>query len=262
MLEITVYVNIIALRSFYASLLGQHVQQTIAAALKRYHRSITGERIMGLGYAVPYLEPFAQKSERCFAFMPARQGASIWPSADCVATALVFEEDLPLPDASVDCIIMVHSLEQAENAEETMRELWRVLAPNGRLIVVVTNRRGLWAHAEFTPFGNGEPYSHRQLQELLEQANFFCGPIRETLHFLPHRNWRFGPFSSLGEKLVQRFFPYFGGVLIMEAQKRLYKSLPVTKRYSRRVFVPAFHPQPTARRDNASFNRGSVNNTD
>ncbi|RCL00756.1 MAG: Methyltransferase [Candidatus Tokpelaia sp. JSC189] len=242
-LEIIVCVSIIALRSFYASLLGQHVQQTIAGVLKCYYRAIRGERIMGFGYAIPYLAPFSQKAERCFAFMPAHQGASIWPSADRVATALIFEGDLPLSDASVDCIIMVHALEYTENAEETMRELWRVLVPNGRLIVVVTNRSSLWAHAEFTPFGKGESYSHYQLQKLLGRTNFFYGPITETLHFLPRRNWHFGPFPSLGEKILQWFCPYFGGVLIIEAQKRLYKSMPVPKRYSHGVFVPAFHLQ-------------------
>jgi len=254
------YVNIIALRSFYASLLGLHVQQTISAFFKRYYRSTAGERVIGLGYAIPYLECFARNAERCFAFMPARQGACLWPSADAVATALVFEEDLPLPDASVDRIIMVHALEHTENAEETMRELWRVLVPNGRLVIVVANRQGFWAHSEFTPFGNGEPYSHSQLLGLLEQTGFFCGPVRETLHFLPRKNWRFGAFSAFYEKIAQRFFPYFGGVLIVEAQKRLYKSLPVIKRHSRRIFVPALQPQPTVRYNKPVFSQDRTNN--
>lgn len=247
------HVNIIALRAFYASLLGQQVQQTISTAIRSCQRPDAAERLMGFGYAVPYLESFAGKAERSFAFMPARQGASVWPAADAVATALVFEEDLPLPDAAVDCILMAHALEHTENAQETMREMWRVLVPNGRLVVVVANRRGFWAHAEFTPFGNGEPYSRAQLLALLEQAGFFCGPVRETLHFLPRKNWRSGVFSSFYEKNAQRCFPYLGGVLIVEAQKRLYKRLHVARRASRRVFAPALKPQPIIQRDEAAF---------
>jgi len=256
------YVNIIALRSFYASLLGQRVQQTISATLRRCHRPAARKRVMGLGYAIPYLEPFAYRSECCFAFMPARQGACLWPAADAVATALVFEEDLPLPDASVDHILMIHALEHTENVEETLRELWRVLVPDGRLVLVVTNRQGLWARSEFTPFGNGKPYSRSQLLGLVEHASFSYGPVMETLHFLPHRNWRSGAFSSFYEKAARRFFPYFGGVLIMEAQKQLYKSLPVGKRHSRRVFVPAFQSQPTIRRERQLFNQDRMNNAD
>ena len=42
----------------------------------------------------------------------------------------------------------------------------------------------------------------------------------------------------------------FSGVIIVEAQKRLYQGLPVAARASRRVFVPVIAPQgvPTARK--------------
>ncbi|RCL01235.1 MAG: 4-benzoquinol methylase [Candidatus Tokpelaia sp. JSC085] len=238
-------VNIITLQSFYKSLLGQRVKQDISAALECYYSSTSGERIIGLGYAVPYLDLFVQNAECCLAFMPAHQGASLWPTVDAVATALVFEEKLPLPDSSVDRIIMVHALEYTANAKNTMRELWRVLVPNGRLILIVTNRRGLWSHLEFTPFGNGAPYSHAQLSRLLEQTGFFCGPVRKALYFVPCRHWRLELSSSFYEKVWQRFFPYFGGVLIVEAKKQLYKGLTVTERYSRNIFFPVYRPQLT-----------------
>ncbi len=41
-----------------------------------------------------------------------------WPVGDLSSTALVFEEELPLPDSSIDRILMVHSLEYAENREK------------------------------------------------------------------------------------------------------------------------------------------------
>ncbi|MBP0587884.1 class I SAM-dependent methyltransferase, partial [Mycobacterium tuberculosis] len=81
------------------------------------------------------------------------QGAASWPPAEASSTALVFEEDLPLPDSAVDRILMVHALEHAEDPRETLKEMWRALAPNGRLVIVVPNRRGLWARFEHTPLG-------------------------------------------------------------------------------------------------------------
>lgn len=101
--------------------------------------------------------------------MPAAQGASPWPCNDKVATALVFEEDLPLPDASIDCILLVHALEYTENSFETLNEIWRVLAPNGNLIVIVPHRPGFWARNACTPFGYGEPYSRQQIARLFEK---------------------------------------------------------------------------------------------
>ena len=51
-----------------------------------------------------------------------------------------------------------------------LQEVWRVLAPSGRVIIAVVARDGLWANAESTPFGHGRPYSRRQLAALLREA--------------------------------------------------------------------------------------------
>ena len=59
-----------------------------------------------------------------------------------------------------------------------IRERWptaegqRVLAPSGRVIAVIPNRRGVWTRTENTPFGHGRPYSRSQITELLRQTWF------------------------------------------------------------------------------------------
>ena len=60
-----------------------------------------------------------------------------WPEGNANETVLVEEAELPLRDDSADCIVLVHVLEGSGNAGELLRELWRVLAPNGRLLIVV-----------------------------------------------------------------------------------------------------------------------------
>src|SRR5947207_8712583 len=52
---------------------------------------------------------------------------------------------LPLGDAAVDRVLLVHALEMSRDAEALLREAWRVLAPGGRLLAVIPNRRGIWA---------------------------------------------------------------------------------------------------------------------
>lgn len=106
-----------------------------------------------------------------------------WPAGELSSTALVFDEELPLPDSSIDRVLMVHALEFAENPRETLKELWRVLAPGGRLVIVVPNRRGVWARMEHTPFGSGRPYSRGQLTALLRETNFTPGASAEALFF-------------------------------------------------------------------------------
>jgi SAM-dependent methyltransferase len=153
--------DIVDLRQFYHSALGQMATASIGRAIASVWPRLPDERLVGLGFTLPYLEQFQADAERTFAFMPAGQGAVNWPPGALSATALVFDEELPLPDASIDRILLVHSLEFAENPREALKELWRVLAPGGRLVIVVPNRRGVWARLEHTPFGSGQFHTRR-----------------------------------------------------------------------------------------------------
>ncbi len=235
--------DIIELRAFYDTTLGHLAERTLRMTLAGLWARIPGERLVGMGYSLPYLDRFAVDTERTFAFMPAGQGAVAWPPTRNPATALVFDEELPLPDSSIDRVLMVHALEYAENAPETLKEIWRVLAPNGRLVVVVPNRRGVWARFEHTPFGSGRPYSRTQIAALLREANFTVNTVAQALHFPPvTRRWMMRPCLAV-EGVGRRLWPLFAGVLVVEAQKRLYQGLPVAQRSSRRVFVPVLAPQ-------------------
>ncbi|WP_375650750.1 class I SAM-dependent methyltransferase [Bartonella sp. OT172YNZD] len=238
-----VELDIVTLKDFYASALGLRVQKTLCDQLNLWWPDLTDKRIMGLGYALPYLSILRERTQQCFAFMPAAQGASPWPCAEQVATALVFEEDLPLPDASVDCILLVHALEYTENSFETLNEIWRVLAPNGHLIVIVPNRSGFWARNITTPFGYGEPYSRQQITRLFEKTNFVSGPIQEIVYYMPSTSYVSRLFSFFYEPFARYLLPYFGGLLMCQAQKRVYQGLLVQRRQSRRVFIPALSPQ-------------------
>ncbi len=239
--------DIIALRSFYATTLGHLAERSIGMALSSIWAQLPNERLVGLGYANPWLDRFSADAERTFSFMPASQGAVAWPTGGPSAGALVFEEDLPLMDSSVDRVLVIHALEHAENPREALVELWRVLSPGGRAVIVVPNRRGVWARFEHTPFGTGRPFSRGQLAQLLRETNFTPGAWTDALHFPPSQRRSVMRSHMLLERTGRRFWPLFSGVLIVEAQKRLYQGLPVAARASRRVFVPVLSPQGATR---------------
>lgn len=243
------HTDIVDLREFYLSPLGQLAEHSIAMALSSVWSPLPEERLVGLGYALPYLDRFRADTERAFAFMPAGQGAVNWPVGEASASALVFDEELPLPDASIDRFLMVHSLEFAESPRETLMELYRVLAPGGRLVIVAPNRRGMWARFDHTPFGSGRPYSRGQLTGLLRETNFTPGATSEALFFPPTKSRAVMKVQQGFERIGRAVWPAFSGVIIVEAQKRLYQGLPVAERASRRVFVPVLAPQglPTTR---------------
>ena len=239
--------DIVDLRTFYATTLGRLTERSIAMALSAIWAKLANERLVGLGYTLPWLERFGTDAERVFAFMPAAQGAVNWPAKGPSATALVFEEELPLFDSSIDRMLLVHALEHAENPREMLMEIWRVLSPGGRVVIVVPNRRGMWARFEHTPFGTGRPFSRGQLTALLRDTNFTPGSWSDALHFPPSERRWFMRLYSILERTGRRCWPLFSGVIIVEAQKRVYQGLPVASRASRRVFVPALSPQGAAR---------------
>ena len=160
-------------------------------------------------------------------------------------TALVGLEDLPLGDASVDRILAVHALEFAESPEDFLNEVWRVLAPGGRVILVVPNRRGVWARFEHTPFGSGRPWSRGQLQRLLRSAMFTPSSFSEALFFPPFRRRSLLGLTVALETFGRKAWPVFAGVVIVEAVKQLYRGVPVAsramerRRASKPVLVPA-----------------------
>ena len=76
---VAMHTDIVDLRQFYHSELGRFAEQSIAMALSSLWARLPEERLVGLGYSVPYLDRFRPDTERTFAFMPAGQGAVNWP---------------------------------------------------------------------------------------------------------------------------------------------------------------------------------------
>ena len=162
------------LRSFYGSPLGETARRFVGAILTRRWDSVAGLSIAGLGYATPYLEMFRDHPLRLIAMMPAEQGVVNWPASGPSSSTLIDDSMLPLPDSCIDRMLLAHALENAEHPRELLSEVWRVLTPGGRLIVVAPNRSGLWARLDTTPFGHGRPYSRGQLMDLMREIAVFA----------------------------------------------------------------------------------------
>ena len=207
------------LRRFYRSPLGRAAARSIAIGLGRVWRPLPRERLGGLGYAVPWLDALAEGTERTVALMPAQQGARAWPKRGPSRTAIVEEAELPLPDAALDRMLLVHALEHSRDAIETLREAHRALAPNGRLVVVVPHRRGVWARFDHTPFGTGRPWSRSQLTRALEEAGFSLADLNDALLF-PPLPWAWTLRGAPGLDWVGRkLFSTFSGAIIAVGAK-------------------------------------------
>ncbi len=169
-----------------------------------------------------------------------------WPSEGPNAAALVAPDALPLPDAAIDRVLVVHSLEVADNPREQLREIWRILAPGGRVILVVPNRRGIWAWAEKTPFGYGRPFTRGQLTSLLRESMFSPLDWSEALAAPPIARRPWLRSGANWERIGVSLWPAFAGVVIVEATKQLYRAIPANSGRLKPAFRPALVSPPTA----------------
>ncbi len=204
-------IDVVDLRNFYGQRLGIVARRFVGRGIRSLWSDTKGLRVLGIGYATPYLGLFREEAERCLAFMPARQGVVKWPTARPTLSALADENDLPLPDSAVD-----------------------------RVMLVVPNRRGLWARMDTTPFGHGRPYSRAQINQLLRETWFTPTGWREALYVPPiERGW-FLRTALAWERTGATLSAPFAGVHLVEAVKQVYRAIPA--RRERRRLVPALEP--------------------
>ncbi len=222
-------IDIVDLRSFYASPLGEVTRDLLLTAIRNRWENLNGMVVMGLGYATPYLGPFREEAIRSIAFMPAAQGVVNWPSSGLSSSALVDADQLPLRDGSVDRIILAHSLETAHQPAALLTELWRVLSPGGRLIVIAPNRSGLWARMDLTPFGHGQPFSRGQITALMRQALFTPVHWGEALYVPPVKKRLLLKTAKAWDRVGRTLGLPFAGVHVIEATKQVFHPAMVRK---------------------------------
>ncbi|HEU4838304.1 MAG TPA: methyltransferase domain-containing protein [Micavibrio sp.] len=213
------------LRDFYKTLGGRIVRRLLREELLRLWPEAQGLRVLGGGYAVPYLKLYAEQSERTVAVMFSGQGVHYWPADGKNLAAIAHETDLPFETNSIDRILLIHSLEFTGFLKPAFEELWRVLKSNGRILVVVPNRMGLWARADWTPFGHGTPYSAGQVEDFLRGNLFIPERTGRALFIPPFKSQMLLRSAGLWEKVGKALCPAMGGMIFVEASKQIYAGM-------------------------------------
>ena len=213
------------LSSFYDSPLGLIARRLILRQVRAVWPDLTNSRVLGYGFAVPYLKSFIGEAERVVALMPAQQGAIAWPGPRSL-TALGEEDALPFPEAFFDRILIVHGLELAEAARPFLRQIWRALSSSGRVLLIVPNRASLWAQVERSPFAQGRPFNRGQLDQMLKECLFAPERWDSALMLPPLRARRLIRSGTRWERFGRSLWPRLAGVHLVEASKSLYALTP------------------------------------
>jgi len=179
----------------------------------------------------------------------------VQPSGRSVAVITRFEE-LPFATQSIDLVVMPHILEFAQEPHQVLREVDRVLVPEGQVIITGFNPASLWGLRQALARTGGTPYLPRDGQ-------FISLPrIKDWLKLLSFEanRGRFGCYApwagserwlarwSFMEKAGDRWWPVFGSVYLLTAIKRVRGMRvigPVWKRKEERrvALAPAATPR-------------------
>ncbi|WP_262693839.1 class I SAM-dependent methyltransferase [Kordiimonas aquimaris] len=223
--------DVLTLHRFYESAIGNAVCELIHARISTLWSIRPNATTYGLGFALPYLDRLAvsnddENPQKTFALMPAAQGVCHWPSMQNNATTLVDEYHLPLADSAVERLLVVHALEHTHRPAHFFREIWRVLAPGGQVVVVTPNRRRTWSALDTTPFGHGRPYSRSQIYNLMKEQ-MLPPETWDTALMLPPFRWPgVGKMMRITERTMHALGKNMGGALIVSARKQVYGALP------------------------------------
>lgn len=230
------------LETFYATRLGQAARDMAARRLATLWPDLAGKNVLGFGYAWPYLSAYEATANRVVLAMPNGQGAIAHPGKRGVATVLTAGHALPFSDATFDNILAIHALEESETTAATLAELYRVLRPEGRIVVIASNRSGMWARAESLPFGAGRPYSRRQLKSVLRTARFQPTVGSNALYIPPVKAMARPRLVNGMERFGETVWPGFSGLVLVEAIKRLY--VTPDNGHAEKVARPKFSATP------------------
>ena len=199
--------------------------------------------------------------------LPPQQDSLITTLAALEPISLFCEFDaLPFPDASVDLVVLPHALELARDPHQTLREVERVLVPEGRVVIAGFNPASLWGlrqRAGRVKQGVGLGPSNGMY---LPRAGDFIGywRLRDWLRLLSFEveAGRFGcwrpPLRTQAwldrfawmDRVGERWWPVFGAVYFLVAVKRVrgMRLVGLVKKERRAVATAAAAPAAVAQR--------------
>ena len=160
--------------------------------------------------------------------------------------------DMPFASHSIDLIVLPHVLEFFSEPHLVLREVERVLIPEGRLIICGFNPASLWGvrqiigrltDAPFLPL-DGEFISVPRLKDWLKLLNLEVSEGHFGCYAPPCRTDAWLQRCNIMERAGARWWPYLGAVYLVQAIKRV-KSMRLIGPVRHRPVVPNVQAVPT-----------------
>jgi SAM-dependent methyltransferase len=178
---------------------------------------------------LPAVPPtLAQESPECSASTTSAASTIISAPIPPVVAVHDFAE-LPFASQSLDLVVLPHVLEFAEEPHQVLREVERVLIPEGQVIISGFNPASMWGArqvagrltgAHFLP-RDGEFISLPRLKDWLKLLNMEVNRGHFGCYAPPCVTEKWLNRFDFMEKAGDRWWPYLGAVYIVQAIKRV-----------------------------------------
>jgi len=163
---------------------------------------------------------------------------------------------LPLASASLDVLLLPHTLEYADNPHEILREVDRVLVPEGHVVILGFNpwslfglRRLVPGWRNTTPW-SGQFFSATRIRDWLALLGFDTVLVQKYFFRPPLQNRQLARPMPRFERFAARYWPMLGGGYMLLAKKREVTLTPIRSRWrARRQVLPVGVVEPSARRN-------------
>lgn len=152
---------------------------------------------------------------------PAEAGADM-PKARGAAVVCDFDA-LPFPSHSLDLVVLVHALEASRDPHLALREVERVLVPEGRVVVFGFNPTSLWGLRLrwFSGYAEDAWIGYRRLRDWMRLLGFEVDAAKFGVFRPPLASAVWLDRFAWMEKLGQRWWPVLGAVYGVAAVKRV-----------------------------------------
>jgi len=235
-----------ALAEWFGSPSGVRLEGVEKAILRRFVEDL-------FGYYLVNIENYVDKSNHLDSCSIRNKfSLNVFP-ADENADLYALGEQLPLQSDSLDAVVLRHILDFAVDPQRVLREVERILIPEGRVLIVGFNPLSLWGVWRlFLRWRGRVPWcghflSYRRVADWLGLLGFDI-EYTDVAAFAPPVPEKWQRRLGFLERLGRRIWPMLAGVYVIRAVKRVSTVTPVGQRWQGlRVLSPGGVVEPSAR---------------
>jgi len=216
----------------------QHLDQAVADVFGYHALQLGLPELQGLrANRMPHRWVASDSMQATQAFPLPQESEPISLPFDANAALHCDFDALPFPNQSLDLVVLPHALELSRDPHLTLREVERVLVPEGRVMILGFNPASMWGlrqrlgrartavglggrSALFLPRA-GEFLGYWRLRDWLRLLSFEVEGGRFGCFRPPYRSARWLERSAWMEGVGERWWPVFGAVYFLVAVKRV-----------------------------------------